>query len=70
MSCPSLPRREGLSASAVIGEDSLGYAVSGDAAATDGYRAFGGFGPGDVGREGVARVVIEQLEDHAFSPPG
>ena len=43
--------------------------MSGDALLDHGDSALGGFTPGDMGRDREPRVVIDELEDHAFATP-
>ncbi|GAB3099615.1 hypothetical protein GCM10027054_30050 [Isoptericola nanjingensis] len=55
---------------AVVAEQPLGHAVGGDGLVHYGDRAFGGLAPCHVRRDRVARVVVDELEDHALAPTG
>jgi hypothetical protein len=54
----------------VVGQQPLGNAMGGHGLVEHDDRRLGGLAPGDVGRDRVAGVVVDELEDHALAPTG
>jgi hypothetical protein len=54
----------------VVGQQSLGHAVGGHCLVEDRDRVLAGLTGCDMGGEGVAEVIVEELEDHALASAG